>query len=131
MIPKALGQLLGLLTPVEVRVGGVLLGIEAALALRIIYRLAASASALLSGTQLNGCARPDGLDDDGVTGCRRPAHHPPMVVKRFARVGAWTVAETVGKTVSPTVLDARINYAVDGCHMVLRGRAEGLERAER
>ena len=51
MIPKALGQLLGLLTPVEARVGGVLLGIEAALALRIIYRLAASASAFLSGTQ--------------------------------------------------------------------------------
>jgi hypothetical protein len=51
MIAKALGQLLGLLTPVEARVGGVLLGIEAALALRIIYRLAVSAVAFLSGTQ--------------------------------------------------------------------------------
>jgi hypothetical protein len=51
MIPKALGQLLGLLTPVEARVGGVLLGLEAVLALRIIYGLAASASAFLSGTQ--------------------------------------------------------------------------------
>ena len=49
MIPKALGQLLGLLTPVEARLGGALLGIEAALALRIICRLAASASAFLWG----------------------------------------------------------------------------------
>ncbi len=38
-----------------------------------------------------GFLRPDVLDDDGVTGCRRPAHHSPMVVKRFA----WTVWRSV------------------------------------
>jgi hypothetical protein len=70
MIAKALGQLLGLLTPVEARVGGVLLGIEAALALR---------------NHLPTCCFSGGVSiGDAIERMRPP------------RVGAWTVMEAWG-----------------------------------